>query len=332
MNKISAEIIADSINEDGQRLTTFVLTFPRMILAELNTHRAFSRNSASSRAIPFSRMVQMVEDDPFIPIAFQKDHKGMQGTEYFTGDAEKYRIKTWIKARNAAVKAAKRLNRDQGVTKQLANRLLEPFMWHKVIVTATDFGNFFGLRCPVYQMESVDENGDSKKITAFSRRELLRLVKPYRLLYKQVIKFTEQDWREINIGQAEIHMQALAEQMYNAYFDSNPKLLKANEYHIPFGDQMDQEMLEQVAEATNSTVESVKVKIAVARCARISYTTMDGEIDYVKDVQLHDLLLSNGHMSPFEHIGTPVSKHEDLSYVGNFKGFVQLRKMVEEQI
>ena len=71
--KISAEIIADSINTFGDRITTYLLTYPRFIHAELMTHRMFSRNSASSRAIPFKRMLQMVEEDPFIPIAWQKE-------------------------------------------------------------------------------------------------------------------------------------------------------------------------------------------------------------------------------------------------------------------
>ena len=73
MKKINAEIIADSVDSKGNRITTMLLTFPRFILAELNTHRMFSRNSASSRAIPFEKMVKMVEEDPFIPIAWQKD-------------------------------------------------------------------------------------------------------------------------------------------------------------------------------------------------------------------------------------------------------------------
>ena len=78
-----AEIIADSINEAGERLTSMVIVCPRIVLAEFNTHRVFSRNSSSSRAIPFEKMVQMVEEHPFIPIKWMKEHKGMQGTEYF---------------------------------------------------------------------------------------------------------------------------------------------------------------------------------------------------------------------------------------------------------
>ena len=78
------EIVADSINSNNNRLTTFLITYPRIIHSELMTHRVFSRNSASSRAIPFEKMVKMVEDDPFIPIAWQKNHPGMQGTEYLS--------------------------------------------------------------------------------------------------------------------------------------------------------------------------------------------------------------------------------------------------------
>jgi thymidylate synthase ThyX len=83
---IQAKIVADSLNPQGDRLTTFIVTFPRIILAEFNTHRMFSRNSASSRAIPFDKMVKSVQENPFIPIVWQKDHKGMQGKEYLTDE------------------------------------------------------------------------------------------------------------------------------------------------------------------------------------------------------------------------------------------------------
>jgi thymidylate synthase ThyX len=144
---IQAQIIADSKSIRGERLTTFLLTFPRIILAEFNTHRMFSRNSASSRAIPFAKMVESVETNPFIPIAWQKDHKGMQGTEYITDYDLLLQCKwDWLQARDFAVQQAESLNKSLGVTKQLCNRLLEPYMWHTVICTATDYENFFKLR------------------------------------------------------------------------------------------------------------------------------------------------------------------------------------------
>lgn len=86
---IQAQVIADSKNEFGNRITTMVVTFPRYILAELNTHRMLSKNSASSRAIPFEKLLKSVRENPFIPIAFQKNHTGMQGTEYFKGEEGK---------------------------------------------------------------------------------------------------------------------------------------------------------------------------------------------------------------------------------------------------
>jgi thymidylate synthase ThyX len=152
------EILADSKNIQGDRITTMKITFPRFILAEFNTHRMFSRNSASSRAIPFNKMVKMVEENPFIPIAWQKDHKGMQGTEYFTNRDDLYNNEfAWLEAKNNALLAAKELH-DSGVTKQLCNRLLEPFMWHTVIVTSGKEGldNFYKLRCPEYTIDLDD--------------------------------------------------------------------------------------------------------------------------------------------------------------------------------
>jgi hypothetical protein len=90
MNKtqISAEIVTDSLSPQGKRLTSVLVTMPRIILSEVNTHRMLSKNTSSSRAIPFKKMVESVQNDPFIPIAWQKDHKGMQGSDYITDEIE----------------------------------------------------------------------------------------------------------------------------------------------------------------------------------------------------------------------------------------------------
>ena len=141
---ISAKIITDSISQTGVRITTFEVAMPKFLAAEFNTHRVFSRNASSSRAIPFATMLEQVKTNPFIPIKFQKDHKGMQGTEYFEGKEHEDCVRDWLAARDAAVKAATGFAYQ--VTKQLRNRLLEPFLWHKAIVTSTDYENFFALR------------------------------------------------------------------------------------------------------------------------------------------------------------------------------------------
>lgn len=297
---IDAKIVADSMDNRGNRLTTFVLRFPRIVLAEFNTHRMLSKNSASSRAIPFEKMLKMVEENPFIPIKWMKEHKGMQGTEYFTDleVEEKLLLSNWLLARDNAVKMATNLS-NQGLTKQVVNRLLEPFMWHTVIVTGSDWQNFFALRAH---------------------------------------------------PAAEIHIAALAEMMLNAYNESTPKLLKYGEWHIPFGDNIDFDRLQPII-AKDANMSPVfitpntpktnfyKVKIATARCARVSYLNFEGKDDYEADLKLFEMLSGSGHWSPFEHCAKIMTDDEyfnddrgigmsdkNAGWCGNFRGFKQLRK------
>lgn len=140
-----ATILLDSISEAGDRLTTMEVTFPRIVLAEFNTHRMLSRNSASSRAIPFEKQLNWVREDPFVPIYWGKNQPGMQATVELEGFEKSMAIEDWMKARDEAVARAIDLHH-ASVHKQIVNRLLEPFMWQTVIVTATEWKNFFALR------------------------------------------------------------------------------------------------------------------------------------------------------------------------------------------
>lgn len=311
---IQAEIIADSINEFGNRLTTFVLTFPRIVLAEFNTHRMISKNSASSRAIPYAKMLDMVQNNPFIPIAFMKEHKGMQGTDYFEGESSERIMLEWLAARDAAIKSSQALS-DMGLTKQMCNRILEPFMWHKVIATGSEWENFFALRAH---------------------------------------------------EAAEIHIQKLAHIMLDVYNASTPQQLKAGQWHIPYGDNIDMDQLNKItqeyfeqnpSESYNThKIDEFMVKIATARCARVSYTVVgeEGKPDnYENDIKLHDRLASMGHYSPFEHCGIAMNEDQMEQYKlyyarigedglpmnyftdniagvnGNFRGFIQYRKTLQ---
>lgn len=142
---IEAKIISDSLAPSGVRLTTFILTYPRFIHSEFMTHRMFSRNASSSRAIPVKKQIQMVIDDPAIPIAFTKNQKGMQGGEALSGEAAQDAEVEWLLARDFAVQQAQRLA-DMDVHKQYANRILEPFSHITVVCSATEYANFFALR------------------------------------------------------------------------------------------------------------------------------------------------------------------------------------------
>ena len=378
MNKtvIKAEVVADSLSPKGERITTYELVFPRFILAELNTHRVFSKNSASSRAIPFKKMKEMVINDPFIPIAWQKDHKGMQGVEYYTEDdiyfpngksckengynnMIHFHTENWDEARLLAVSQASILN-TAGVTKQLCNRLLEPFMWHKVLLTATEFENFFELRCPQYE----DPEGNLFK----SKKEYHN-----KSDWKGSELWRKEDWYGCNRSQAEIHIQALAEAMYDAMNESIPKKLKAGEWHIPYGDNLSYYELAKIYAGFKDDVKLVAVdgweltgfdaidepilkrkffhsgiQVATARCARLSYQTVgdNPKIDYEADIRLHDMLLKHHHMSPFEHCAQAMSNEEfkeftrtiidketkkpikQEGWLANFRGFKQYRHLI----
>jgi thymidylate synthase ThyX len=142
--KIKASIIADSYNPClDSRVTTFELEYPRIIHAELLTHRLFSRNSASSRAIPVSKVIDMVEQNPAMPVHWGKNQPGMQAKEEIQ-DTEAARL-LWIAAAKSAVAHA-RVMQDIGLHKQVINRILEPYQWMKVVLTATEFNNWFWLR------------------------------------------------------------------------------------------------------------------------------------------------------------------------------------------
>jgi thymidylate synthase ThyX len=141
-----ARVLLDSAGPGGIRLTTLEVTFPRFVLAEFNTHRVFSRNSASSRAIPTSKLIERVERDPVIPLEWGRNKPGMSASAVLVGDDANAAQAAWLQARDGAVAGARALLA-LNVHKQELNRLLEPFLWHTVVVTATEWQNFFELRC-----------------------------------------------------------------------------------------------------------------------------------------------------------------------------------------
>lgn len=146
MSEIKVKIIADSKSSvDGKRITTFELEYHRYIHSELMTHRMFSRNAASSRAIPISKMIEMVDSSPATPIHWGKNQAGMQAKEELDSQQKNYAINEWGQAAYDAVGWADILNK-RGVHKQIVNRVLEPFQMMKTVLTATEFDNFFWLR------------------------------------------------------------------------------------------------------------------------------------------------------------------------------------------
>jgi len=293
-----AKVLADSVSPAGQRLTTLEATFPRFILAEFNTHRVFSRNSASSRAIPVAKQLRRLLDDPYVPIEFGSNKPGMQAGRPLTGAARDAAEAEWLRARDDAVRHVlglitspenvagfndlhECLEAAQGslkeppaewlnVHKQVANRLLEPFMWHTVIVSSTTWENFFNLRCH---------------------------------------------------PDAQPEIRLIATKMRDAVERSVPTRLEPDEWHLPLIGEAEREEASSPEELA---------KISIGRCARVSYLTHAGTRDLSADVALYDRLLESGHMSPMEHAARPMTPAElDRSeWSGNFQGWIPHRKLI----
>ena len=142
---IQAKIIEDSISFEGKRITTFQLLYPRFIHSEVMTHRVFSRNASSSRAIPVSKMLAMVREEPAMPIHWGKNQPGMQANEQLALGNQYLAEVLWREAAQKAASVAERMM-ELGLHKQVTNRILEPFQHISVVLTATDFNNWFELR------------------------------------------------------------------------------------------------------------------------------------------------------------------------------------------
>ena len=268
---IYAKVIADSISEYGVRLTTLEVRFNRFILPEFNTHRVFSRNFSSSRAIPTGRLIAKVRDNPAMPIYWGKNQAGMQARAEIETPMQANDL--WRSAALEAANAAQRMHL-LGVHKQLVNRLLEPFLYVTGIVSSTDFDHFFGLR----------DHPD-----------------------------------------AQPEIQVLARVMKQAISESEPKLLRCAEWHLPY-----------VKDEERKLGTSILRKVSAARCCRVSYLKHDGSSASIdEDVALCDRLLSANpiHASPFEHQATPDAKEDDawinVPMHGNFEGWMQYRKLIE---
>ena len=278
---ITAKVVAHSRAADAPDLITLQLRYPRFIHAEFMTHRVFSRNASSSRAIPIERMIQDVIDDPAMPVAWGSNKPGMQAGADL-GEAEVREAKQiWLLARNLAVDQARNMV-GLNAHKQIVNRLLEPFGHISVVVTATEWDNFFDLRCH---------------------------------------------------PDADPTMRALAEAMRDAIAASDAVSL--NQWHLPYVSQKERweaGVFHSVPYDADEQFSHLAM-ISAARCARVSYLNHDGSSpDIEKDLTLAKRLLESKHMSPFEHQAKVGADRLCGHLWGNFTGWDQHRKMIEDML
>lgn len=303
---ITAKIIEDSITRDGLRLTTMQLRYPRMIHAEVMTHRVFSRNASSSRAIPVSKVIEDVMTDPAMPSHWGKNQPGMQAEEEHNALIPRVYVFTdltreaaWLMARDSAVEVAKQFA-EAGYHKQIVNRLLEPFSHINVVVTSVNYNNFYALRRHKDAQPEI-------KLLADAMWEAQQASEPFLL--------KSGNWHLPYIR----HKDTLA---MNAYMT-------------------DKGMTNVMANYLYDTLTSLLIKVSVARCARTSYLLHDGKETTIEaDMGLYDRLLASEplHASPAEHQATPDVKYRnsngDVKWFrgekhGNLPGFIQFRKTLD---
>ena len=337
---IKVEIVADSANSFGDRLTSLVLTYPRIIHSEMMTHRMFSRNASSSRAVPVDKMIKAVRENTFCPFEFQKSHKGMQGSEYFTGIERQECINLWLESAELALQQAEKM-KAKGISKQIINRILEPYQYYTVLITGSKEGwqNFFNLRCPSYKLIGLDEENVK------SRKEWLEKIQFSSALHPSMYPKTDVEWLQINKGQAEIHIMDLAEKIYDAVNESTPKQLKADQWHIP--------MISDLESLKLSTDD--QIKLSVGRAANTSYTVVGDEKELTLEhaIKIHDKCVELVHSSVFEHCARAMSDEEYKVFIkgknigtiapylfddtskgwcNNLKGFIPYRYFIDNKI
>lgn len=160
---IVARVVAHSVTEFGKQIITFELEYPRFIHGEFMTHRQFSRNAMSSRAVPIEKMMEQVRNNPAMPIHWGKNQAGMQAKEELKGEDLRNAMTQWKQAALYAAGQSEILN-TCGAHKQIVNRILEPFQVMKTVMTTTEIDNFFYLRCHEDAQPEIKELADCMKL------------------------------------------------------------------------------------------------------------------------------------------------------------------------
>jgi hypothetical protein len=310
--RVEEDTIGCTMNCEDNRATTFVITFPRIVLAEVVTHRVnadggwgeefsvcertttpdISKNSASSRAIPHKKMIERIESNPFMPF-WTSNQSGMQGKQVTDEETVSKANASWLRARNFCLEEAGYLSNTLNIHKGDTNRLLEPWMWVTQVVTSSRWDNFFALRC------------HKAAHPAFAR---------------------------------------IARMMFLARRKSTPRRIEYGQWHLPFIPPEEKKEFRWVPEVgkvlwpheNDPPFElPLLLRKSAARCAWVSYENHDKQADDEAHLKTWERLFTEVpvHASPVEHQLTPMhpawSTQPRLR--SNITGFLQARKLIRHE-
>lgn len=311
---IWAKVICDSYSvESGGRMTTFEIQLPRFILAELNTHGLLKKCTQSSRAVPVKAMLDLYEDNFYVPQAFGVNQAGMSSSKYLEGYDALEAESLWRSTETAVRYYVETLGNKEGLNlhKQWASRLYEPFMYTKLVITATEWDNFFWLRD--------DEDAAQPEMVDLTRK----------------MKVARENSIPQPLSAGEWHMPYVKQEFY---FEDAADPYGVQVFKDANGEQIDVE---------------TALMISASCCAQTSYRKADDSLEKAKIVYDKLFGGSKPHYSPTEQQGRVMKKskagiiervfpsklEEGVSHMdregnlwsANLKGFVQYRKILEQR-
>lgn len=308
---IKAKILADSVNEAGNRLTTFEVEFPRYILSEYNTHRQLSKNAASTRAIPILRQLELIDTFPAMPIYYGKNQAGMFAKEELDEESKQKCISIIDEMRLFCIAKVKELH-DLGLHKQHAGRYVEAWQTVKGVISGTEWANFYWLRDhEAAQPEIAELAREMKEAYGNSTPQLLKAGE-WHLPYVQV------DYFDVGEG---------IEQHFYEATDGNYSL----------GDYLTTEQAIKVSAARCAAVSYRNEDYSLEKCLQLYDRLVGDERKHASALE-HAAKVMKKH-SPF-NVNHPTESHtweKGISHVdrhgnlwsGNFKGFIQHRKTIQ---
>lgn len=277
-----------------ENLWTFELTYPRYIHSEFMTHRMFSRNASSSRAIPVNKVIEQVDSRPVVPTKVYMNKAGMVGDVEAPIDVATDFYNLWLDAARNAVETAKCMEK-LGIHKQHINRILEPFQFIKVIVTATEWYNFFALR-----------------LAPDAQPEIRQLA---RVIYDEMDRYRN---KEVGVLEVSLPRKDCPDIFARMGADKVHTIVS-----LPY---ITDEDIKKIGKDNYRQL----MKISAARCARVSYNNHDGSNpDLEKDMKLYDRLYDGRHLSPMEHA---CIQDPDYRKHANLNGWKSLRYLVENYL
>lgn len=299
---ISAKIIADSVCPQGVRMTTMEIEYPRFILAELNTHRMLSKNSASSRAIPVKAMHDFIKDSPATPVYWGKNQPGMKAKEELVGVDKKEAIRLWNRAKDDALHWSWAMSEHLGLHKQIANRVTEPWMTMKTVISGTEWTNFFHLRNHADAQPEIKALAEAMTVAYATHLPVLLAPGEWHLPYITIARYVPTDELQ--------------------YFDENFNRLSLKDAKI-------------ISASCCAQVSYRKNDASFDKAFKIYDQLINSDPAHASPVEHQATPMNVDSMSRFEPETwepgvTHVSANSDL-WSGNLRGWIQHRKLIPKE-